>query len=301
MQASDPLTAPAPGSAADARTRQLVTEALHRLLRDDCLRNAPQMSAFLRYVVERSLAGDAGRIKGYTIGVEALGKQAGFDPHSDPSVRVLAKRLRDTLRDYYARGERHAARISLCTGHYRPEFVLEDGVEAAEPVPVARPEREGRPVLHLVIEPAAQALERRLALVLGGALSRLGGVQVRRAAEPPRDERASDRVLSLCACRLGASVRLDLTLTDACEGAILRADAVAFPAADDDALDQRALDALTGWLADALADDERPLGTARADAAAACAAAAEAFDSQGLVRQQSVRPAGPVRLSRKAL
>lgn len=262
---------------ADERTRQLVGEALVRLLRDECLRNAPQMSAFLRYVVERALAGDAERIKGYTIGVEALGKGSDFDPHGDPSVRVLAKRLRDTLRDYYARGERHAVRISLSAGHYRPAFLMPDAREPV-PAPGARSRsNRGRPVLHLVVEPAAEALERRLALVLGGALSRLGDVQVRRAAEVPRHERPTDRVLCFCACRLADAVRVDIALSDAQDGAILRADALEFAVDAGGALDRRGLDALQGWLADALADAERPLGPERCDGIEARRRAGSAF------------------------
>jgi tetratricopeptide (TPR) repeat protein len=76
--------------------------ALDRLLESETFRGSPQLAAFLRFVVETTLRGDSGRLKGYTIGVEALGRPDDFDPQSDPIVRVEATRLRRTLERYYA-------------------------------------------------------------------------------------------------------------------------------------------------------------------------------------------------------
>ena len=41
-------------------------------------------------MVEATLAGRGDRLKGYTIGVEALGRPDSFDPQIDPIVRVEA-------------------------------------------------------------------------------------------------------------------------------------------------------------------------------------------------------------------
>jgi hypothetical protein len=76
--------------------------ALDRLLASETFRGSPQLAAFLRFVVESTLRGDSARLKGYTIGVEALGRPDNFDPQIDPIVRVEATRLRRTLERYYA-------------------------------------------------------------------------------------------------------------------------------------------------------------------------------------------------------
>ena len=78
---------------------------------------SPKLTSFLRFVVESTLAGQGERLKGYTIGVEALGRGENFDPQIDPIVRVEAIRLRAALARYYAgdgvarsRRHRNAAR-----------------------------------------------------------------------------------------------------------------------------------------------------------------------------------------------
>lgn len=110
-----------------------VIQALQTVLQDPKFAAAPQMSAFLRFVVIQTLEGKADRIKAYTVAVDALGKPATFDPQNDPSVRVLAKRLRDTLTAYYERTTGHTIRLRLHSGSYIPEF---------EPVAVIQPNAE---------------------------------------------------------------------------------------------------------------------------------------------------------------
>jgi hypothetical protein len=82
------------------------------------------MSAFLRYVVEQTLIGNTRRIKAFTVGIEALGKSASFDPQTDPSVRVLAKRLRSSLDTYYLKNPNTKVFIEMKPGSYVPKFLL---------------------------------------------------------------------------------------------------------------------------------------------------------------------------------
>jgi len=82
-----------------------------------------QLSAFLSYVVEKALAGEADRIKAYSIATEALGRPETFDPASDPIVRVEAGRLRKALDAYYlAEGADARLRITVPRGSYVPRF-----------------------------------------------------------------------------------------------------------------------------------------------------------------------------------
>lgn len=94
------------------------------IVQDAKFRKSPKTSAFLRYVVLQTLDGNAGRIKAYTIGVDALCKPLTFDPQNDPSVRVLALRLRQMLNDYYRRTSHHEVILHLYPGSYVPQFVL---------------------------------------------------------------------------------------------------------------------------------------------------------------------------------
>lgn len=100
-----------------------VREALERILASDAFRSAPQLSAFLNFIVERRIEGRSAELKGYTIAVEAFGRPADFDPQSDPIVRVEAGRLRKALGQYYqGDGADDPIRISMPVGAYVPVF-----------------------------------------------------------------------------------------------------------------------------------------------------------------------------------
>ena len=99
-----------------------IIRSLENILADDKFSGSPQMSAFLRYVVTETLQGNAERIKAYTVAVDALGKSESFDPQNDPSVRVLAKRLRTCLDHYYERTSNHERIIEIRAGSYKPIF-----------------------------------------------------------------------------------------------------------------------------------------------------------------------------------
>jgi len=92
------------------------------------------MSAFLRYVVEQTLIGNTRRIKAFTVGIEALGKPASFDPQTDPSVRVLAKRLRSSLDTYYLQNPETKVFIEMKPGSYVPKFLLRSEMPAVSHV-----------------------------------------------------------------------------------------------------------------------------------------------------------------------
>lgn len=115
------------------------------------LRNSSQLSSFLRFVVEQTLSGSSDRIKGYTIGVEALGRSANFDPQSDPIVRVEATRLRRAMVRYYAGpGADDPVEIRLTRGSYVPAFSYRNRAAPVAPAaPEALPTRpaNGMPVL----------------------------------------------------------------------------------------------------------------------------------------------------------
>jgi len=127
-----------------------VTSALEAILTTDKFLASPQMSAFLRYVVEQTLIGNTRRIKAFTVGIEALGKPASFDPQTDPSVRVLAKRLRSSLDAYYQQNLETKVFVEMKPGSYVPKFLLRSEMPArpeATATP-AQPQQATIPVSH---------------------------------------------------------------------------------------------------------------------------------------------------------
>ena len=115
MQSTTDTKAPAP--------EQILT-ALQDILQTDKFLCAPQMSAFLKYVVEQAVKGNESRIKAYTVAVDALGKPPTFDPQNDPVVRVLAGRLRTSLASYHDTRENLSVVIQMKPGSYVPRFSL---------------------------------------------------------------------------------------------------------------------------------------------------------------------------------
>ena len=102
--------------------RATIEAELNRLLRERRFSGASRLSTFLRYIVKETLDGRGERIKAYTVGVDALGKPDTFDAQNDPSVRVLAYRLRKALSASYKSNCRCRVFVELKVGKYRPEF-----------------------------------------------------------------------------------------------------------------------------------------------------------------------------------
>src|ERR1700758_3319559 len=102
---------------------QEIRAALEHVVASDVMRSSPQLTAFLRFIVEAVLEGNSDRIKGYVIAVEVLKRGEQFNPQIDPIVRVEATRLRRTLERYYAsEGAGDLVVITLPRGTYVPTF-----------------------------------------------------------------------------------------------------------------------------------------------------------------------------------
>lgn len=115
--ATAPVPPPGPSPA-------LVAGELARIERSSTFRRSPLHRRLLRYLVTRTLAGDAARLKESVIAVEVFGRDpARFDPRHDTSVRVEARRLRQKLERFYVReGDGAAVAIRLAAGGYVPAF-----------------------------------------------------------------------------------------------------------------------------------------------------------------------------------
>jgi len=85
--------------------------------------SAARITKLLRYVVDKTLAGQTDQLKEYAVGVEVFDRDASYDPRIDSIVRVEAGRLRSRLEEYYSgEGASSPIRISLPRGGYSATF-----------------------------------------------------------------------------------------------------------------------------------------------------------------------------------
>jgi len=127
----DSSLSPAPGNAStDVAGREAakilaadVSVELERILSSPHFQASERRRAFLRFVVDETLAGRAESLKGYTIALAVFRRDDSFDPQADPVVRLEARRLRRDLDSYYMdAGQKDPIRISIPKGSYVPNF-----------------------------------------------------------------------------------------------------------------------------------------------------------------------------------
>ncbi|WP_155303810.1 hypothetical protein [Desulfosarcina widdelii] len=95
--------------------------------------------AFLQYVVEKTLAGHADAIKGYTVATEVFGRHEDFDQATDPIVSIQANKLRRALERYYlVAGQNDPIRIDIPKGSYVPTFQALAPLSVEKPPPISR-------------------------------------------------------------------------------------------------------------------------------------------------------------------
>ncbi|HEY3838018.1 MAG TPA: hypothetical protein VGL72_15665 [Bryobacteraceae bacterium] len=110
---------------------------LERLLSSKSFETSEAHRRLLQYLAGKTIAGEADRLKEYTIGLEAFGKPSTYDPKHDSIVRLQASRLRQKLNTYYqteANGD--PVLVSLPKGAFKLIF---------EPRPEARAETLSEP------------------------------------------------------------------------------------------------------------------------------------------------------------
>ena len=100
-----------------------ISAQLNRIVNSREFITSRRLVDFLRFVTERTAAGDTKSIKQYTIGVEVYDRSPSFDPKSDPLVRIEASRLRRALDKYYrGSGKTDPVFIEIPRGTYVPRF-----------------------------------------------------------------------------------------------------------------------------------------------------------------------------------
>ena len=130
--------------ASEPLTTSEVLDAVDRILDDAAFQASVRRRAFLRYLVEETLAGRAGQLKGFQIATAVFGRDETFDSQADPVVRLEARRLRRDLEHYYlTAGRGDPLRISIPKGAYVPSFERQDAeASSASPAPAMEAKAE---------------------------------------------------------------------------------------------------------------------------------------------------------------
>jgi adenylate cyclase len=106
--------------------------ALETILASPGFLHSERMARFLRWVVERTLAGEVATIREYAIGMAVFDRSASYDPKIDTIVRVEARRLRRKLAEYYdGPGMDDAVLIEIPGPGYVPNFAVRNAAVRA--------------------------------------------------------------------------------------------------------------------------------------------------------------------------
>ncbi len=104
-------------------SEQLIREALSRITSSAIFAQSERLGRFLRFTVEKTLAGEASTLKEYLIGTQVYDRKPPYRPELDSIVRSEARRLRIKLREYYASaGKCDPVWIYYQPGSYVPRF-----------------------------------------------------------------------------------------------------------------------------------------------------------------------------------
>jgi hypothetical protein len=105
--------------------RELIRRQLTEILASSAFRNSKRYSTLLKYLVERTLEGQAKELKERNIGVDVFERPADYDTTTDHVVRSAGGEIRKRLAQYYLdHGHETDIRIDLYAGSYVPQFRL---------------------------------------------------------------------------------------------------------------------------------------------------------------------------------
>jgi len=104
--------------------REAILFELEEILASPHFCNSKRYPALLKYIVEKTLAGESDLLKERTLGVEVFDRPPSYDTNADTVVRYTAGEVRKRLSLYYHETKRRPEiQISLPAGSYIPEFL----------------------------------------------------------------------------------------------------------------------------------------------------------------------------------
>jgi hypothetical protein len=95
-------------------------DQIDRILASNTFHASDVLRRLLRFLADKTFAGTADDLKEYSVGLDALGKPATYDPRQDAAVRLHASRLRQKLDDYYRNeGKSDSLIVELPKGRFK--------------------------------------------------------------------------------------------------------------------------------------------------------------------------------------
>ncbi len=108
-----------------------ILRQLQRILDSPEFNATEAQVAFLKFVVNKVIAGESDEIKGYTVATQVFGRKEDFDQNNDPIVSIHANKLRRALEHYYlTAGREDPLCIDIPKGTYIPVFYNQTGMNA---------------------------------------------------------------------------------------------------------------------------------------------------------------------------
>ncbi len=105
-----------------------IRQTLSRVIQSRYFSHAPKKQKFVQLICDYYLQGRAAELNEYLIGYEVFEKGAGYNPSSDPVVRVGAHDVRKKLEQYYQNeGATDVIRLQIPIGTYIPCFLKTSG------------------------------------------------------------------------------------------------------------------------------------------------------------------------------
>ncbi|HEX4134059.1 MAG TPA: hypothetical protein VHY84_05505 [Bryobacteraceae bacterium] len=123
---------------------------IERILQSKVFRTSEVLRHLFGYLADKSLDGTSESLKEYTIGLDALGKPASFDPRQESVVRMHTARLRQKLAEYYrTEGVDDPVIVEMPKGGFKITFEPRPQAAVAAPLPIpeqplAVPQESGR-------------------------------------------------------------------------------------------------------------------------------------------------------------
>jgi hypothetical protein len=137
-------------SEAEANRVPLNQEQVRRILLSKAFRTSEVHRNLLNYLAEKSLSGEAGGLKEYTVGLDVFAKPETYDPRQESVVRMHMARLRQKLAEYYrTEGVDDPIVVDLPKGAFKVTFepraaalqtepLTEQAIAAPVPSPILR-------------------------------------------------------------------------------------------------------------------------------------------------------------------
>src|SRR6202171_808277 len=99
---------------------EAITAEVERILESNTFRNSDALRRLLKFLADKMLSGEADQLKEYSVGLDALGKPATYDPRHDSTVRIQVGRLRQKLAEYYrTEGKEDRLIVDLPKGRFK--------------------------------------------------------------------------------------------------------------------------------------------------------------------------------------